>query len=463
MASGSISTLGVGSGLELQGILDQLREVDQQIVDRKKEQIGGFEAQLEEFTVTKNRLLDLRAIALDLSLSSTYLARSVTNSDESVLAATVTDGAAVQGASIVVERLAGKSVWLSDGLASSQSVVSSEEGVFSYQVGDGGAVNVTVAAGTTLSQLADLINGNSGNGGVVARVIDNGAADGNRYQLMLQSANTGSANSITILGMPGTMEMTRQEASAEDLDARLLVDNVTYYRQSNTFNDIMPGVTITLQKTGSAAVAVVADNRLISEKITSFVESYSSLVKELKKNTGYNADTKEFGVLARTSMRDLPYDLQSLMSRRVEVGSGGATMTLFDLGVEFNRDGSISLNAATLSAAISGNPEGVQAFFLGDSEAGIAGFADQVNDSLRTLTSGLGVIEAEKSAASTRIRDLQLQITAETERLDRRYEILTRQFVDLDRYMSQMTSMSNYLSSQFDSLGSMLSGGGSKK
>lgn len=461
MASGSISTLGVGSGLELQSILDQLREVDQQIIERKKGQITGFEARVEEFTVTKNRILDLRALSLDLSLSSTYLARSVSNSDGTVLSATAMDGVAVQGASITVERLASKSAWLADGQLSRQSVVSSEEGIFSYQIGDGAPVNVTVAAGTTLSQLADLIN--SGNGGAVARVIDNGDPGGNRYQLLLQSQNTGSANSITVLSTPGTMVMGRKEDSAEDLDARLLVDNVTYTRQSNTFNDILPGVTLTLQKTGSASVSVAADNSLLSQKITKFVEGYSSLVQELKKNTAYNAETKEFGVLAGTSMRDLPYELQNLMTRRVLVGAGGVGMTMFDLGVEFNRDGSITLNAAKLTSAISENMEGVKGFFLGDSEAGITGFADQVNDSLRTLTSGIGLIEAEKSAAKTRIRDLQLKIEAETERLDRRYEILTKQFVALDSYMSQMTSMSNYLSSQFDSLSSMLNGGGSKK
>jgi flagellar hook-associated protein 2 len=45
-----------------------------------------------------------------------------------------------------------------------------------------------------------------------------------------------------------------------------------------------------------------------------------------------------------------------------------------------------------------------------------------------------------------------LTLEAETARLDKKYELLAQQFVQLDQYMNQMTSLSNYLSGQFDSL-----------
>ena len=125
--------------------------------------------------------------------------------------------------------------------------------------------------------------------------------------------------------------------------------------------------------------------------------------------------------------------------------------------LEFDEDGLITIDEEVLAAAIAAAPDSVSAFFLGDEDAEITGFADTVNAYLRVVTSGTGQVEAEKTAAQTRIDDLELTIEAETERLDKRYEILTRQFVELDRYMSQMKSMGDYLTSQFDSLGSMLS------
>ena len=99
---------------------------------------------------------------------------------------------------------------------------------------------------------------------------------------------------------------------------------------------------------------------------------------------------------------------------------------------------------------------------MGDAEAGVIGLADKVNDYLREVTGGNGQVAAEKTAAQTRIDDLQLKIESETERLDRRYDILSKQFVALDQYMSQMKSMGNYLTGQFDSLSNLLSGSSSK-
>ena len=58
---GSISTLGIGSGLQLQDILDQLREVDEQVINRKQAEITDLDAQLEEFTVVKNKLIAMIA------------------------------------------------------------------------------------------------------------------------------------------------------------------------------------------------------------------------------------------------------------------------------------------------------------------------------------------------------------------------------------------------------------------
>jgi flagellar hook-associated protein 2 len=78
------------------------------------------------------------------------------------------------------------------------------------------------------------------------------------------------------------------------------------------------------------------------------------------------------------------------------------------------------------------------------------------------VTGGSGQVEAEKTAAQTRIDDLQLRIESETERLDRRYDILAKQFVSLDQYMSQMKSMGSYLTGQFNSLNDLLSGSSGK-
>ncbi|HIJ90240.1 MAG: flagellar filament capping protein FliD [Desulfobulbaceae bacterium] len=460
MATGTISTLGVGSGLELQSILDQLKAVDKELITRKENEVTALGVQLNEFTVVNNLLLTMKSAALDLSLSSTYFNRTVTSSDESVATATVISGTAEQSGSVSVERLASKSAWLASGMSEKDSLVNTVEGLFRYSLG-GAEVSVTVPADTKLSDLADLINSDQNNAGVTAKVIDTGSGS-ERYQLMLQADAPGSTNSISIAEIPDLMAMQRQEANAEALDAKLVVDNVTYYRGSNTVDDVMPGVTLNFQKIGDVSIAVASDNSGLAEKITSFVTAYNDVVQEISNNTKYDSEKGSFGILARTTLRDLPYALQNLMTKSVDADSAKKVTTFFDLGLEFNRDGTISINQDVLSAAIAATPDSISAFFTGDQEKGISGFADTVNDYLREATGGSGQIAAEKTGAQTRIDDLNLSIEAQTQRLDKRYEILTKQFVELDRYMSQMKSMGNYLTGQFDSLSNMLSGSSNK-
>ncbi len=570
MATGTISSLGVGSGLELQSMLEQLRAVDEQAITRKKSEVTAIESQLNEFTVVNNKLLTMKSAALDLSLSSTFISRTVSSSSTSVLSATVADGTAVQSTPVTVDRIATKSTWMSGGVASETAKIyvpttqesttgvadpavtniapadgnlvityggsstitvpvgptstvdtmnelvsainSDPENVgagangrkvtastyvlsgqtylriasdtvgatgeshrvaittnnttlaftppaktFALNVGTG-TMTLSVAADTTMSQLRDLINNSTSNPGVTASIINDGSAT-NPYKLVLKANSTGKDKEITMLAqVPDlTMAVPVGGATGETLNAKITIDGVSYQRQTNTISDVLSGITLTLQATGPSTVSVANNNASIQEMIVDLVDAYNAAVQEIARNTGYDEATEDFGILARTTLRDLPYVLQNIMTSSIKADSKGLVTTLFDLGLEFNRDGTISIDEATIAAAISGAPDSVSAFFLGDEAAGITGLADTVNDYLREVTGGSGQIAAEKTAAQTRIDDLQLRIETETERLDRRYDILTKQFVSLDQYMSQMKSMGSYLTGQFSSLSNLLS------
>ncbi len=570
MATGTISSLGVGSGLELQNILDQLRGVDEQVITRKENEVTTLEAQLNEFTVVNNKLLTMKSAALDLSLTSTFLDRTITSTDEKVLTATVSDGISPQTTSVTVDRIAIKSSWTSSGVAAADSIVyvpTSQESttgvanltdsiattggdlVITYggsstitvnvpagtKLDDGTAADllslinddaenagkvtastfqvdgqhylrietatpggtgeshrvaittnntdltlsppkklfavnvgtttftVDVAAETTLTQLKDLINNDSSNPGVTASVIDDGSAT-NPYKLILQANAPGQDNEITFLSqLPDITMSVDPTKTGENLNAKVTIDGISYQRQTNTISDVLTGITMNLQAAGTASLTVANNEESIKTLVVDLVTAYNDAVQEVATNAGYDEDTEQFGILAGTTLRGLPYDLQNLMTSTVKADDKGLVTTLFDLGMEFSRDGTIIIDQSVLDTAISAAPDSVSAFFLGDEDKGITGFADKVNDYLREVTGGNGQIAAEKSAAQLRIDDLELRIETETERLDKRYDILARQFVELDSYMNQMTSMSNYLTSQFDSLGSMLNSSAAKK
>ena len=106
--AGSISTLGAGSNVDLQSIIEQLKAVDQvQITNIQARQIQ-YKDQLAEFETVNTKLLAVKSIALDLSLNTTFSARQITSSQQSVLTATVSSGASTGISSVTVDRLAKK-------------------------------------------------------------------------------------------------------------------------------------------------------------------------------------------------------------------------------------------------------------------------------------------------------------------------------------------------------------------
>ncbi len=678
--AGSISTLGIGSGIQLQDILDQLREIDQGVIDKKKDSVDDYKAQINEFTTVNNKLLAMKSASLDLSLSSNYLKRTVTSSDEKVFTATVVDGTAVKSQSVTVDRLATKSSWITGGASSvddSVYVPNTQEsttgvadpavdsivtttGVLVINSGDAasptvitvdvtagmtmddvvtainndnenvGAVNVTastyvvdgstylrivdtggdtgepgrvsigtngtdlsfapptkllafqvdgntftldVAADTSLTQLADLINADSSNPGVTASIINDGTSV-DPYKLVLQANATGADQEISFLAVLPDAGFTVKGQTGDSLNAQLTVDSITYQRQSNTITDVLSGLSLSLQGAGASTVSVSNNNEEITTLITDLVTAYNDVVQEIDGQVGYDATTEEFGILAGTTIRDIPFGLQGLMTASNGADSTGIVETLFDLGMAFQRDGSITLDQTKLAEMLSDSPDAVRDFFIGtetsiaipqlDTSSGVIdadlvsiadtngtfvikygigatdtitvdltagdslntlvaainadaenvgngtggrlltastyttdgttylrlesannvgtgdvtalsietngtnmtfgvatnryiyssvdGFADGVTDYLRTLTSGTGQVAAEKSGAQSRIDSLNLKIEEDTVRLDKRYELMAKQFVALDGYMSQMTSMANFLTGQFQSL-----------
>ncbi|MDA8164953.1 MAG: flagellar filament capping protein FliD [Desulfobacteraceae bacterium] len=450
---GTISSLGVGSGLDLQGMLDQLRAADEQPINQKQDQITNLNAQLTEFNAVQKKLLDFQSIAQDLSLQSTYIGRTATSSDDSVVGVSAEDGATVQDVSVQVDRLATNSTWQSStGMSSADAVLTNTDTAVGFTVGST-AFSVDVPASTTLSGLVGLINNDSSNPGVTASVINDGSGT-NAYHLVLKANQTGENYRISNIN---NLVMTEVQGNGgASLNAQLEVDGITYTRQQNSINDVLNGITMTLNKGGGSTseVTVMADDSGLTKKITDLVNAYNGLVQEISSHSGYDQDTKVFGPLANTTVTDLPYQMENLMTATVNAGNG-SVKTLFDLGMKFNEDGTISIDNNTLSAAISSDPEGVQSFFLGDSNAGVTGFADQLNNYLLQITGSTGQVQAEENSAKSKIDDLNQQIQDDTARLNKKYDNLTQQFIQLDQYMNQMTNMSSYLTSQFNSLSKM--------
>ncbi len=554
---GKINVLGLGSGLDLQGLLDKLRELREEPIEELRAKKDLYEKTLTEYDYINTKLLDLKSKVLDLSLTSTYLARKAEVSGDAV-SVTVEAGALRGTYSVEVTKLAEKSVWQSQGFASDTDVITpTADDVLSIQVGDE-SFSVLVPQNTTLRGLVDLINESSDNPGVTASIVNTGEP-GTPYRLVLTSDTTGEggrimvtqhlqnvsfselvgpaeawktanyANPTDVVNSTGSTvtltitvgskvvtvsvadgttleeldDLINQEAenaglsdylraylvrdssgnyyvevrspfdltvsddwaggdlfptqisaTGETLNAILDVDGVTYYRESNEVNDIVPGVTFNLIKTGTATVVVQEDYEGIKELLKEFVEGVNELLDYIEEKSGVDPETGEVGPLYGSDVAEqLKNDLRSALIEVVEGLDGPSS--LFDLGLEISRDGTITLDEEKLSEVLEENPEGVAKLLAGDEDAGIEGLASKLNDLIGDYIGAGGLLDIAQDATERRIELVEKEIEREEASVEKYMEAITRQFIALDSYLQELNALSTYLDTQFQSLSAL--------
>ncbi len=554
MGSGSITSLGLGSGLKLQDILDQLREVDKVPIDIKEMQKTKLEAQVVEFDSINAKLIQLKSSALSLSLKSNFQERTAGISDEGVATASVISGTKQSTYTLDVHQLAKKSAWQSTGvekessliyaapntgIASSDILVVTEttplsftighgddqksitldieadsslndiakaintaagnlsddgtsyvtatvvtgsdgnyirlastddnsfnnnqilvsEGpdfvvpdlMFSYQTGAASdPVYVSVPPGTSYQDTVSLINDDTNNSGVTAALINDGSAD-TPWHFTLTADTEGENHRIFLNGINMT-EMQGVEGAS--LNAAFSVDGYEYQRQTNKgLEDVIQGVTLNFEKIGETQLTISSDYDDIKENITQLIDIYNELVDQIDTKTKYDHEEETDGILSDVyAIKSLGSQLLSFMTNAID--TGGDITSLLDLGMELNEDGSITLDQEKLDAAFSSSPEGVASLFIGDSDKGITGLGDILNDKLTEMTRSTGLVNGEKTAAEERIDRLTTSIETATERLDKRYDVMAEQFVRLDALIGTLNSQSEYLTNMFESFNS---------
>ena len=276
--AGSITTLGLGSGLELQSILDQLKEVDQAAIQSKETQKTALQDKIDAYNNVNAKLFNLKSNALSLSLESDFLKTSVSVSDEEVLSTTANDGIAAESFDLNVTKKARYNSWQTVGVESGTSpfylapqsgIAGAEESVTTtaqtYDILYGAAesqqaISVSVDAGQNLTQIAEAINDSENNKDddgtqlVKASVEKN---DNNEYYIRLSAVAGGDSvdEQVSLAGFDYIKPDTTFSISRADNEDPMYVSLAPGATYSDTVAAINagtgnPGVTATLVDTG---------------------------------------------------------------------------------------------------------------------------------------------------------------------------------------------------------------------
>jgi flagellar hook-associated protein 2 len=458
----SISSPGLGSGLDVSGIITKLMQVESQPLTRLTQQEASYQAKLTAFGSVKGALSSLQTASQTLKSTSTFTGKSASVSDSSVLSATSTSTASAGSYDISITTLAKNHIVHSSGTYGLTDGFNG--GTLAFQIGsDGGSggttKSVTIPNSSTLSQVRDAIN--AGDVGVSASIVN----DGTTNRLVLSSTTTGSAGNIRITatqsgtgntqnisdfdyaGVDGTM---LQDRAADN--AVFSVNGLDITRSSNTVTDAIDGVTLSLSKEASTAkVTVAANSAAATSAVDSFVKAYNDAVTQLKTLTAYDATNKKSSILTGDSTaRNIQAQLSAMVQTNVSGITGGVTR-LSNIGITVQKDGTLATNSSTLAAALADPGKDVAALFT-QTTTGNKGIAVQFNDLLESIVGTSGLILGRTEGLDASIKSVQKRADAMNLRLTQIESRYRRQFTSLDSLISSMQQTSQYLTQQLASL-----------
>ncbi|MCU1485353.1 MAG: flagellar hook-associated 2 domain protein [Actinomycetia bacterium] len=356
MATSLSSVDGLISGMSTSTIIQQLLTIDKVPQQRLVAKQNTLADKITSYQSINTKFLTLQAAADKLTLPETWTARSAVSSSSSV-SATAGSGALTGSITFDVQQIAKAQAYVSHGAFSSTSAIVTTSPSVTITKGDAAPVTVNTGDGS----LAAVVSGiNAANAGVRAAAVQ--VAPGS-FKLQLTSTTTGADSDFTIADGGNATPFGTLDESVGGQDAKLLVGDalsVGKYEvasHSNTFTDVLPGVTLTVKAPATAVTVDVSPaGGDLAGSVQAMVVAANSLLTEIKKQTAYDPATKSGAPLVGDNLvRSLQSQVLSLVT-----SSGKSTASA---GVQLAKDGTITFDSAKFQAAFTADPTGTATLF----------------------------------------------------------------------------------------------------
>ena len=474
-ASGTISSAGIGSGLDVNGIVNSLMAVEKQPLTNLQTAATTMQTKLSAFGQMQSLVSSFHDAVAPLFKADAYASTMATSSDPTAVSAASTTTAVPGTYSIAVSAL-----------SSTQSIVSGA-GQFSTGADAVGTGAITISLGTwsagqtsftpkagsqdivipvgagenTLAGIRDRIN--AANAGVSATIV----TDATGARLALQSSATGASNGFRVsvsdddanntdnLGLSrlafdppsGASAMTLTRSAA---NTQATINGIAVTTADNNLTDVVGGMSFTLGKVATAPVTVTVARNTDSVKtlLTGFVSAYNALTAFLASATHYDATAKRGALLqGDATTTGLQNQLRSIVGQPGTASS--AFRTLSDVGIEFQKDGTVKLNDTKVTAALANLPELTKAMTHADlATPANNGYANKIADWADGLLSSNGSLAGKTKSIQARIAANQKDQQSASDRLASVEKRLRAQYSALDTTMSKANALSQYVSQQ---------------
>jgi flagellar hook-associated protein 2 len=474
----AITASGIGSNLDVNGIVSQLMAIEQQPVKKLDTKEASYQAKLSAYGTVKSGLATLQDSTTSLNNTASFRSIKATPADINILTASANSTAVAGKYSVEISQLAQAQNLAAAGQTDTTTGIGS--GTLSFEFGtiDKGALGTfdsatgkytgatfTPASGssirtvtidsnsTTLGDIRDAIN--AANIGVTATIVSDGSAT--PYRLVMTSTS-GVANSLRISvtgdqALSDLMSHDPENVSGQNLsetitaqNAEVKVNGISASMSSNSITDVIHGVTLNLlQKTTSPTTVTVArDTSSIKSALDAFVKAYNDIAKPLKDLSTYDVVNKKAPVLnGDSAVLAIQSQMRSVIGASV-IGTSGSFKALSQIGVSFQRDGSLTVDATKLQSAIDSNATDVATI--------VTSTGGKLKTLLANITGSSGSIASKTDGVNLGMKLLNAQRTKLNDRLVITEQRYRTQYAALDALLGSMKTTSEALTQQLAGL-----------
>ena len=479
----SVTSLGVGSGLDLQGMLTKLMQVEQQPLTLLQNKQASYQSKISALGTLQSSLAALQTAAAGLTPSSTQTATekfssySASVADTTIASASAARGAVAGSYSLEVSSLATAQRLVSPASAfvSASTALNVDAGTLKIEFGKftpatttpvaaatytpdaTRELDISISANASLNDIRDAINAK--NGGVSATIV----TGTNGPQLVLTSLKEGTDNVMRLSGLTGTdagnfnfdplapAVGTFSETAAGGRtasNAAFELNGIAGTSSTNAVTGVLDGVTLNLIKTnvGTPTTVTVSQNSTtgLTSALQAFVKAYNDSNSTMGGLGTYNATTKIAGALqGESSLRTAQGQVRSLLFGTTG-DSASAYQRLSDIGVSVAKDGTLSLDTTKLNTAITSDFAGVANL--------VAKIGDTYNKTLEGIVGTTGSLVSATTGVTRMIKDLTNRQNVLSDRLTRIEASYRKQFTALDTLIASMNKTSTYLTQQLANL-----------
>jgi flagellar hook-associated protein 2 len=439
------NSLGFGSGIDTAALVRDLAAASRAPKAQRFDALARANQSKVSALAQARSDLDSFADSLATLASGGTLRSQPITSDANAIAVTSNAGTLLGSYSgeIVVSSLARAQTIYSSYVASATDPVG--QGGMTLIVGANSYPVMVDASNDSLNGLADAINATGS--GVRASIIN----DAGNVRLVLKG-ESGAAKAFSLTVDAGAAAGLAQFASAamtvgqSASDATFTIDGVAYARPVNSFSNVVQGMTISLKKADplvTVTISATRPNDVLKQTLSDFVSVFNTLKKDLEAARVANNGNPAL----RAFERQLSAFIGQPMTSNANVHS------LADVGISTNRDGTVSLNSATLEAALRDFPDAVEAIFNPPrdnvrtevTDPGIAFALDALRDAAVSSTGPLEQVRTALQRESENIAKNREKMEARESAYRARLE---KQYAGMDARIAALKATQSYLEQQ---------------